>query len=77
MSDQEHKFTGWGAFGTDSVEGKLQQFSYEPKKWDEEDVDSKSTALVLWKGRYAHALTPTLLLPRSRSQDPVQRCLCF
>lgn len=41
MSDHDYKFTGWGAFGTDSIEGKLKQFEYEPKKWDEEDVDSK------------------------------------
>jgi len=35
------KFTGWGAFGKDSIEGNFKLFDYEPKKWDETDVDIK------------------------------------
>ncbi|KAM0755478.1 GroES-like protein [Meredithblackwellia eburnea MCA 4105] len=39
MSD--YKFQGWGAFDKDSVKGNLKFFDYEPKKWDETDVDIK------------------------------------
>ncbi len=31
---------GWGAFDKNSVKGELRKFEYQPKKWDEEDVDS-------------------------------------
>ncbi len=41
MADQDYQFAGWGAFGKDSIEGKLKHFEYTPKKWDEEDVDSE------------------------------------
>lgn len=42
----DYKFSGWGAFGTDSVKGNFKKFSYEPKKWAEDDVDIK----ILYSG---------------------------
>ncbi len=36
---------GWGAFDKDSVKGQLKFFEYEPKKWDEDDIDSELDAL--------------------------------
>jgi hypothetical protein len=39
--------TGWGAFGPDSVEGNFKKFEYEPKPWEETDVDSESIRLLL------------------------------
>jgi hypothetical protein len=39
MSDA--KFHGWGAFGPDSIEGNFKEFDYEPKPWDEDDIESK------------------------------------
>jgi len=41
MPDSQTKWEGWGAFGKDSVKGNLRKFEYEPKAWDEEDVDIK------------------------------------
>lgn len=37
----EYAFSGWGGFSKNSVKGELKQFTYEPKKWDETDVDIK------------------------------------
>jgi len=39
MSD--YKFEGWAALDKNSVKGQLKWQEYEPKKWDEEDVDIK------------------------------------
>jgi alcohol dehydrogenase (NADP+) len=41
-SQQDYKFEGWGAFGKDSIKGKMEWFEYEPKKFDEGDIDSMS-----------------------------------
>ncbi|KAG7529693.1 hypothetical protein FFLO_05499 [Filobasidium floriforme] len=41
MSATDYKFEGWGAFGPDSVEGNFKKFEYEPKPWEETDVDIK------------------------------------
>lgn len=40
-SQQDYKFEGWGAFGKDSIKGNLEWFEYEPKKFDEGDIDSE------------------------------------
>ncbi|KAL8286123.1 hypothetical protein RQP46_004611 [Phenoliferia psychrophenolica] len=37
----DYKFSGWGAFDKNSVNGELRKFDYTPKKWDETDVDIK------------------------------------
>jgi hypothetical protein len=39
MSDA--KFHGWGAFGADSVEGNFKEFDYEPKPFDDDDIESE------------------------------------
>jgi len=39
MSD--YKFEGWAALDKNSVKGQLKWQEYDPKKWDEEDVDIK------------------------------------
>ncbi|GAA5877088.1 hypothetical protein JCM1840_005306 [Sporobolomyces johnsonii] len=42
MASQGYTFEGYGAFGKDAIEGKsLKWFAYEPKAWDEGDVDIK------------------------------------
>ena len=33
------KFEGWIGLGPESAEGKMQWGEFEPKKWEEEDVD--------------------------------------
>lgn len=38
MSDA--KFHGWGAFGADSIEGNFKEFDYEPKPFDDDDIES-------------------------------------
>lgn len=40
--DERPSTTGWGAFGPDSVEGNFKKFEYEPKTFQETDVDSES-----------------------------------
>ncbi|SGY39878.1 BQ5605_C003g02289 [Microbotryum silenes-dioicae] len=35
------RFTSYGAFDKDSIKGNFKNFEYEPKKWDETDVDIK------------------------------------
>ncbi|GJN94742.1 hypothetical protein Rhopal_007834-T1 [Rhodotorula paludigena] len=43
MSNNNYKFEGWQALGTDSIEGKLEWREYEPKAFAEDDVDIKIT----------------------------------
>lgn len=35
------RFAGWGAFDKNSINGELKWFEYEPKHWEETDVDIK------------------------------------
>ncbi|KAI9791743.1 MAG: hypothetical protein M1816_003553 [Peltula sp. TS41687] len=42
-SDTDYKFQGWLGLGPDSVDGNLQWKTYEPKRWEETDVDIKVT----------------------------------
>lgn len=37
--NQPLKFNGWMGLGPDSIQGKMQWGEFEPKKWEEEDVD--------------------------------------
>ncbi|KAJ9100502.1 hypothetical protein QFC21_003541 [Naganishia friedmannii] len=37
----DYKFEGWGAFDKNSIKGELKWFEYEPKHWQETDVDIK------------------------------------
>lgn len=34
-------FKGWGAFDKNAINGELKWFEYEPKHWEETDVDIK------------------------------------
>jgi alcohol dehydrogenase (NADP+) len=43
MSD--NKFQGWGAFGKDSIEGNMKWFDYEPKPFDDDDIESTFTVV--------------------------------
>ena len=37
----DYKFEGWAGFDKDSVKGNLRFVAYEPKKWNEDDIDGK------------------------------------
>lgn len=39
----DYKFQGWLGLDPDAINGKMQWQSYEPKKWEENDVDIKIT----------------------------------
>lgn len=39
MSDA--KFHGWAAFGPDSIEGNFKEWDYEPKPFDDDDIESE------------------------------------
>lgn len=39
----DYKFQGWLGYTPDSVNGKMEWGSFEPKKWEEDDVDIKVT----------------------------------
>lgn len=41
MSDA--KFHGWAAFGADSIEGNFKEWDYEPKPFDDDDIESESS----------------------------------
>ena len=41
----DRKFEGWGAFDKDSIKGQLKWFEYEPKQFQEDDIESESTHL--------------------------------
>ncbi|GAA5970233.1 hypothetical protein JCM11641_001629 [Rhodosporidiobolus odoratus] len=41
MSSQDYKFEGWKALGKDSIQGKMEWGSYEPKAFADDDVDIK------------------------------------
>jgi hypothetical protein len=43
MSSTEYKFEGWLGHDTSAAEGKMQWGEYEPKPWEETDVDIKIT----------------------------------
>ena len=40
---QDYKFQGWMGLDKDSADGKMKFQSYEPKTWEETDVDIKIT----------------------------------
>ena len=42
-SQVDYKFQGWLGSDRSSVKGQLQWQSYEPKKWEDTDVDIKIT----------------------------------
>lgn len=37
----DYKFEGWLGLGPEAVKGKMQWGDFEPKKWEETDVDIK------------------------------------
>ena len=37
----DYKFEGWAGFDKDSVKGNLKFIDYEPKKWNEDDIDGE------------------------------------
>jgi alcohol dehydrogenase (NADP+) len=39
----DYNFEGWLGHGPDSVEGKMKWGGFEPKVWEEDDVDIKIT----------------------------------
>lgn len=41
MPPQEYKFNGWQGLDKDSADGKLVWGEFEPKTWEETDVDIK------------------------------------
>ncbi|ORY71040.1 zinc-binding dehydrogenase [Pseudomassariella vexata] len=43
MSPQNYKFEGWLAHDTSAVEGKMTWGEFEPKRWEESDIDIKIT----------------------------------
>ena len=42
-SQTDYKFQGWMGLSPDAVNGKMEWQSYEPKNWQETDVDIKVT----------------------------------
>lgn len=38
-----YKFEGWLGHGPDSADGNMQWGAFEPKKWEEDDVDMQIT----------------------------------
>lgn len=38
-----YKFEGWLGHGPDSADGNMEWGSFEPKKWEEDDVDMQIT----------------------------------
>lgn len=40
---QDYKFEGWLGHGQDSVNGKMVWAEFEPKAWEETDVDIQVT----------------------------------
>lgn len=43
MAETDYKFEGWLGHSPDSVHGKMEWGSFEPKKWTEDDVDIQVT----------------------------------
>jgi hypothetical protein len=43
MSSTDYKFEGWLGHDPSAAEGKMQWGEYEPKPWEETDVDIKIT----------------------------------
>lgn len=41
MAQTDYKFEGWMGLGTDSADGKMVWQEFEPKPWEETDVDIK------------------------------------
>jgi len=74
MSAETPVFSGWGAFGKDSIEGKLKHFTYEPKKWDEEDVDSEQLLLHEFAEREGGSARRALALTSSPLSHPTPPC---
>lgn len=73
MCPNSHRISGWGAFGPDSVEGNFKKFEYEPKPWEETDVDSTSMPSIACAENLRVA-DIVLLVMCTFSQDHVLRC---
>jgi alcohol dehydrogenase (NADP+) len=43
MTSQQYKFEGWLGHGADSAEGKMVWGRFEPKAWEETDIDIRIT----------------------------------
>ena len=72
-----YKFQGWLGLDPSSVEGNMKWQNYEPKTWEESDVDIKVTHCGIcgsdlhtlrsgWAQHYTHAVLGTFLSLRDR-----------
>lgn len=43
MPSQDYKFEGWVGHDPSSAEGKMVWTEFEPKRWEETDIDIKIT----------------------------------
>jgi alcohol dehydrogenase (NADP+) len=43
MASSDHKFEGWVGLDKDATDGKLVWQEYEPKPWEETDIDIEIT----------------------------------
>jgi hypothetical protein len=47
MSTSQYTFQGWAAHDNDDYKGSLKFQAFDPKPWDEDDVDGETTLTVL------------------------------